>query len=358
MKEIVILISNVSELKNKSNQFILNMIEHFYKSGIRITVFSKSFSKNFPAYIARKHLSTIFFKKSAKDIANTAENADAIIAVDFPMNIIASMSKNILMKKKSGKKIPVVVWYALNFQSHLYFQENRDNKTKLVEKRLLKLDYEHTLNMDLIICGSNKIKERLLYIHKEIKNIEVIQPYFSPYIFINNNKDKDKSIVLFYNKEDSVFKCTAAYAQYIKENDDIYKLKIIGYDKELKDNIRKLSIEQHVEFIDENDNSNIGNIIANSNCMIIHNIKDSFYTQLIAAWHYKTLPIIDSKSSSAEIAADEKNALIYNSKNPISIISKIKKMAENKRTYEMFMPSINDTENTNKILELISSFAQ
>ena len=92
--------------------------------------------------------------------------------------------------------------------------------------------------------------------------------------------------------------------------------------------------------------------------MIIHNIKDSFYTQLIAAWHYKTLPIIDSKSSSAEIATDEKNALIYNSKNPISIISKIKKMAENKRTYEMFMPSINDTENTNKILELISSFAQ
>ena len=119
MKEIVILISNVSELKNKSNQFILNMIEHFYKSGIRITVFSKSFSKNFPAYIARKHLSTIFFTKSAKDIANTAENADAIIAVDFPMNIIASMSENILMKKKSGKKIPVVVWYALNFQSHL-----------------------------------------------------------------------------------------------------------------------------------------------------------------------------------------------------------------------------------------------
>ena len=51
MKEIIILASNIGNIKNKSNQFILNIIEHFYKSGIRVTVFSKSFSKNFPAYM-------------------------------------------------------------------------------------------------------------------------------------------------------------------------------------------------------------------------------------------------------------------------------------------------------------------
>ena len=130
MKEIVILISNAGNTKDKSNQFMLNMIEHFYKSGIRITVFSKSFSKSFPAYIARKHLSSLLLAKSAKDIANISENADAIIAMDFPMNIIASMTKNIFIKKRLNK-IPVIVWYALNFQNHLYFQEKKDNKTKL-----------------------------------------------------------------------------------------------------------------------------------------------------------------------------------------------------------------------------------
>ncbi|EKV56134.1 glycosyltransferase [Brachyspira hampsonii] len=357
MKEIIVLISNASNMKDKSNQFMLNMIEHFYKSSIKITVFSKSFPKNFPAYITRKHLSLLFLKKSAKNIANIAENTDAIIAVDFPMNIAASMAKNILIKKRINK-LPVIVWYALNFQNHLYFHEKKDSKTTLIDKKLMKLDYEHTDNIDIIICGSKKTKERLLYLHKDIKNIEVIQPYFSPYIFINKDKksEKDKSIIIFYNKEDSIFKCTAAYAQYLKESDDIYKLKIIGYDKELKENIHKLSIEEYVEFIDEDDNRKIGKEIETSKCIIIHNIKDSFYTQLIAAWHYKTLPIIDAKSSSAEIASDDKNALIYNSQNPISIISKIKKMTENNKSYELFMSSIDEIQNTDKILKLIYNF--
>ena len=358
MKEIVILISNASNTKDKTNQFMLHTIDYFYKLGIRITVFSKSFPKNFPAYIARKHLSLILFRRSARNIANIAENADAVIAMDFPMNIIASMTKNILLKKKINK-LPIIIWYTLNFQSHLYFQDNRNNKTNLIDKRLLKLDYEHTLNADIIICGSSKTKDKLVYLHKDIKNIEVIQPYFSPYVCLNNNNkvNKEKSIVMFYNGEDTIFKCTAAYAQYLKESDDIYTLNIIGYDKELKENINKLSIGQYVNFIDNNDDSNIASVIEKSYAIIIHNIEDSFYTQLIAAWHYKTLPIIDSKSSSSEIAIDEKNALIYNSKNPISIISKIKKMAENKRTYEIFMPSINEMQNTNEILELINSFS-
>ncbi|WP_300365671.1 glycosyltransferase [Brachyspira sp.] len=356
MKEIIILISNANDIKNKSNQFMLNILDNFYKSGIRITVFSKSFPNNFPAYIARKHLSTFLFNKSAKSIANISENTDAIIAMDFPMNIIASMTKNILIKKRINK-LPVIVWYALNFQNHLYFQENKSKKTNLIDKKLLKLDYEHTPNMDIIICGSSKIKERILYLHNDIKNINVIQPYFSPYILVHNDKkEKEKSIVIFYNKEDSIFKCTAAYAQYLKESNDIYKLKIIGYDKELKENIHKLSIESYVDFIDEDDNNSIANVIETSYAMIIHNIKDSFYTQLIAAWYYKTLPIIDAKSSSAEIVSDNKNALIYDSKNPISIISKIKKMSENKKSYDLFISSIDEMKNTNKILELISSY--
>ncbi|WP_295157929.1 glycosyltransferase [uncultured Brachyspira sp.] len=356
MKEIIILISNANDIKNKSNQFMFNMTDYLYKSGIKVTVFSKSFPKNFPAYITRKHLSSLFFNKEAKNIAKLAENADVVMAVDFPMNIIASITKNILIKKRINK-LPLIVWYALNFQNHLYFEESKYNKTKLTDKRLIKLDYEHTCNIDMIICGSIKIKERLLYLHNDIKNINVIQPYFSPYIFIHNGKkEKDKSIVIFYNKEDSIFKCTAAYAEYLKESDDIYKLKIIGYDKELKENINKLSIEQYVEFADENDNYSIANAIETSNAMIIHNIKDSFYTQLIAAWHYKTLPIIDSKSSSAEIVSDNKNALIYDSKNPISIISKIKKISEHQKSYNIFMPSIDEMQNENKILELISNY--
>ena len=69
------------------------------------------------------------------------------------------------------------------------------------------------------------------------------------------------------------------------------------------------------------------------------------------------MPIIDEKSSSAEISDDGKNALIYNSKNPISIISKIKKMAENKKTYEVFMSSANYNQNSNEILELINNYS-
>ncbi|WP_297278136.1 glycosyltransferase [uncultured Brachyspira sp.] len=358
MKEIIILASNIGNIKNKSNQFILNIIEHFYKSGIRVTVFSKSFSKNFPAYITRKHLSTLLLKKSANDIAKMSENADAIIAVDFPMNIIASMTKNILIKKNRGKA-PIIVWYALKFQNHLYFYDNNIEQNKLTDKVLRKLDYEHTSNIDIIICGSNKVKEKILYLHKNIKNIEVIYPYFSPYIFLNNkqHKEKEKNIIIFYNNEESIFKCTSAYAQYLKESDDVYRLKIVGYNKDIIKNIKKLNIEQYVDFIEEDDNSKIANEIENSKAIIIHDTNDSFYTELVSAWHYKTLPIIDEKSSSAEIADDGKNALIYNSKNPISIISKIKKMAENKKTYEVFMSSANYNQNSNEILELINNYS-
>ena len=358
MKEIIILISNIGNIKNKSNQFILNMIEHFYKSGIRVTVFSKSFSKNFPAYIARKHLSKLLLKKSANNIANAAEKADAIIAVDFPMNIIASMTKNILINKKANK-IPIIIWYALKFQNHLYFYDDNTKKNKLTDKILRKLDYEHTENIDMIICGSNKVKEKILYLHKDIKNIDIIYPYFSPYIFLNNknHKEKEKNIIVFYNNEESIFKCTSAYAQYLKESDDIYRLKIVGYNNDVINNIKKLNIEQYVDFIDEDNDSNIANEIELSKAIIIHDTNDSFYTELLSAWYYKTLPIIDAKSSSAEIAADGKNALIYNSKNPISIISKIKKMAENKKTYEVFMSSASHNQNYNEILELISNYS-
>ena len=358
MKEIIILISNAGDIKNKSNQFILNIIDNFYKSGIKITAFSKSFSKNFPAYIARKHLSTMFFKKSANNIANMAENADAIIAVDFPMNIIASMTKDILMKKKVSK-LPIIVWYTLNFQNHLYFYDDNTNKNNLTDKIIRKLDYESAANMDIIICGSNKTKEKILYLHKDIKNIEVIYPHFSPYIFFNNkqHKEKEKSIIIFSNNEDSIFKCTCAYAEYLKESGEIYRLKIVGPNKDIINNIKKLNIEQYVDFIEEDDNSNIANEIETSKAIIIHDTNDSFYTELVSAWHYKTLPIIDAKSPSAEIATDEKNALIYNSKNPISIISKIKKMAENKKTYEVFMSSANHSQNSNEILKLINNYS-
>lgn len=277
MKEIIILIYNAGDLKDKSNQFMLNIIEYFYKSSIRITVFSKSFPNNFPAYIAKKHLSKLFFKKSAENIADISENAYAIIAIDFPMNIIASMSRNILIKKGLNK-IPIIVWYMLNFQNYLYFKEKKDNKTDIINKRLIKLNYESVSDIDIIICASNNIRDRLLYLHKDIKNIKVIQPYFSPYIFIDNDSyEKNNSIVIFYNKEDSIFKCTAAYAEYLKESVNIYKLKIIGYDKDLKDNISKLDLKEYAEFIDEEDNNlNIANIIKTANAMIIHNIKDSF----------------------------------------------------------------------------------
>ena len=68
--------------------------------------------------------------------------------------------------------------------------------------------------------------------------------------------------------------------------------------------------------------------------------------------------IIDSKTSSAEISIDNKNALIYSSQNPISLYNKLTTLIENKKLYNNLsssienIPSIEDT--ANQILEIIT----
>ena len=343
MKEIIILTSNIT-IKNKTNLFILNLIDLLYKKGLKVTLYSNKFPKTFYGYIAKKHLSLKL--TNIKEIVSQSKNALAIIAIDYPMNIIAYKIKNMFNKMKT--KSPLIIWYSINFQKHIYINNN---------KRKLKEDYKSLSNIDIVLCANEKTKNMLEYIYNN-KTVEIIRPYYSPYIF-NNNSNKENYILTFFNAENTIYKCTSAYCEYInnsiKNNKEIYKLIIVGYNKYLEDNINKLNIKSYVELVDYN--SNIENIISNAYTILIHNIDDPFYIELISAWNNKQIPIIDSKSPSAEISIDNKNTLIYNSQNPISLCNKLTTLIENKKLYNSLVSSIEDIpsieDTINQLLEII-----
>lgn len=344
MKEIIILTSNIT-IKNKTNLFILNLIDLLYKKGLKVTLYSNKFPKTFYGYITKKHLSLKL--PNIKDIVNQSRNAHAIIAIDYPMNIIAYKIKNMFNKMKI--KSPLIIWYSINFQKHIYKNNNR---------RKLKEDYKSISNIDVVLSANEKTKNMLEYIYN-IETIEIVRPYYSPYI-LNNDNNKENYILTFFDAKNSIYKCTAAYCEYInnsiKNNKEIYKLIIVGYNKYLEDNINKLNIKDHVELVDYN--SNIEKIISNAYTILIHNIDDPFYIELISVWNNKQIPIIDSKSPSAEISIDNKNALIYNSQNPISLYNKLITLIEDKKLYNSLtssienIPSIEDS--VNQLLEIIT----
>ena len=348
MKEIIILTSNIT-IKNKTNIFILNLIDLLYKKGLKITLYSNKFPKIFYGYIAKKHLSLKL--TNIKEIVMQSKNAYAIIAIDYPMNIIAYKIKNMFNKMRI--KSPLIIWYSINFQKHIYKNNN---------KKKLKEDYQSISNIDIVLCANERTKDMLEYIYNNnIKLIEIVRPYYLPYISNNNKNIKEKNYILtFFNAENSIYKFTSVYCEYInnsiKNNKNIYKLIIVGYNKYLEDNINKLNIKDYVELADYD--FNIEEIISNAYTILIHNIDDPFYTELISAWDNKIVPIIDSKTSSAEISIDNKNALIYSSQNPISLYNKLTTLIENKKLYNNLsssienIPSIEDT--ANQILEIIT----
>ncbi|MBW5392663.1 glycosyltransferase family 1 protein, partial [Brachyspira pilosicoli] len=92
--------------------------------------------------------------------------------------------------------------------------------------------------------------------------------------------------------------------------------------------------------------------------ILIHNTEDPFYIELISAWHNKIVPIIDSKSPSAEITTDNKNALIYNSQNPISLCNKLITLIEDKELYDSLSSSIENIPSieysANQLIEIIT----
>ena len=346
MKEIIILTSNIT-IKNKTNIFILNLIDLLYKKGVKVTLYSNKFPKTFYGYIAKKHLSLKL--TNIKEIVSQSKNANAIIAIDYPMNIIAYKIKNMFNKMKI--KSPLIIWYSINFQKHIY---QNNNKIKLKE------DYKSLSNIDVVLCANEKTKNMLEYIYND-KEIEIVRPYYSPYINDNINNNKEKNYILtFFNAENSIYKCTSSYCEYInnsrKNNKQIYKLIIVGYNKYLEDNINKLKIRNYVELVDYN--FNIEEIISNAYTILIHNIDDPFYTELISSWNNRTVPIVDSKSSSAEISIDNKNALIYSSQNPISLYNKLITVIENKKLYNSILSSIENIptieDSANQILNIIT----
>ena len=235
MKEVIILTSNIT-INNRTNIFILNLIDLLYKKGLKVTLYSNKFPKTFYGYITKKHLSLKL--PNIKEIVNQSKNALAIIAIDYPMNIIAYKIKNMFNKMKI--KSPLIIWYSINFQKHIY--KNNNNKRKLKE------DYKSISNIDIVLCANEKIKNMLEYIYNNNKTIEIVRPYYSPYISKQNIKNKEKNYILtFFDSKNSIYKCTSAYCEYInnsiKNNKEAYKLIIAGYNKYLEDNINKLKIK-------------------------------------------------------------------------------------------------------------------
>lgn len=364
MKEIAIITLDTKDIKKPSNRFILSIIEELYKNGIRVTIFSKAFSNDFPAYITRKRINPFLLKNSAKIIANQSYDVEAIIAIDFPTNIIASMVKNRLLKK--GKKdIPVIAWYAFEFPSYLYFYDKKYKKVYF-KNMLTKLDMKHTPNMDIIISGCKKIKDNISYIHSQAKNIEVIYPCFSPYIISKAKSVKEEKenyfIIFIRENTDNIFKCIVAYYEYIKQTDvNPYRLKIIGFNPELKKQIEMLKLENHVELIQSQDENNIIKLIEKAYAIIIYDLSDSFNTEFLAAWYYKTLTIIDASNTASEISENNVNAIIYDSQNPISLSNSMKSITNNKELYNSITSSayemlkFNTSQCTQLILKALKS---
>lgn len=354
MKEIIFLVHNIST-DNKTNQFIISLMDELYKKDIKVTIFSKKFYKNFAAYIAKKQLKGKSYKKYAKQILNYIQNQYAIIAIDYPMNIVASLTKKMMIKKKYNNS-PIIISYNINFQDQLY----KNEVFKITNNLNRKLDYQSANYIDIFLASKEKVKNKLLYIHDNIKNnIEIIYPFYSLYTDIKkNNYKKENNFVIFFDDVKSIYRCINAFALYLKEAKEKYSLKIIGECKELHNIIKKLNIDSYVEIINKSDKDKVVEVLEKSKVIIIYDKNDCFCIELILAEYYDMIVVADNKSLVYEIVSkkENNNIVFFNSENSISLSEKLKVISEEVYTKLQSSNITLEVKTSDKILEIIENY--
>ena len=323
MKNIALLASDMKDILNPSICFVLDLIEEMYKNDIKVTVFAKSFPPNFPSNIVRKKINVsnnnLSLKAAAKRIAKELTTVELIVALDFPMNILASMVKNKIIEYR-GSDYPIrTVWYVFSFHFDVY----KKKRNFILNDILVKLDMEHTPNIDFIKTSSKKIEENIRYIHKDIKNIETIYPsYRKTKIVGDDSKKHGYNYFLLFAKNDfdRALKCIIAFSIFIKNSKDVkYRLKIIGYNNSIKQQIDILKIHEHIDLVSDGSYADNDVFIKDAYSVIIHDTNQDFNSIIFSAWYFKSMLIIDKNSTVSELATNRENALVVDTDNPLAL---------------------------------------
>lgn len=336
MKNVAFLISDMKNTLSSAYRFVLDISNEMYKSNIKIIIFSQNFSADIPSYVKRRKINIIRNKVSLKIVSNKIakemDSIDALIAIDFPMNIIASMVKNIVLLKSNGKINIHTVWYLFSFHSYLY---SFNMKANFLNDALINLDIKHTKNIDLVKTSSKKIEEAISFINTDIKSIETIYPSYKNLNTGSENYDNKKYFVLF-GKDDynTTLKCIVSYAMYLKESSNSRcRLKVVGYHSIIKNQISLLKIDKYVEFIQINTYDETKSIIEGALAIIIYDKIKSFDTNIYLAWSTKTVTIVDIENPLSEIVEDKQDAFLIDIKNPLSLINTFIILSSNKELY-------------------------
>lgn len=328
MKNAIFLISDTKNTLKPASRFILDISEEMHKKGIKITIFSQNFATDIPAYIKRRKIKIVKNRMSFKFIVNKIfkelGSDDILIAVDFPMNIIASMVKHkILLKHKYRNEVTLkTIWYVFSFHSSLYFPNKRFH---FFNDILINLDIKHTKNIDLIKTSSKKIEDTISFINADIENIETMYPSYKK-IAVNANSENEKQNKYFvlFSKENyaNTLKCIVSYAKYLQRDiKNVCRLNIVGYNNAIKNQVSLLKIDKYVDFVQVNTYEETKSIIENAFAIIIHDQLESFDMNIYLAWNTKTIVVVDIKNPLSEIVKDKHDAILLDIKNPLSLIN-------------------------------------
>ena len=327
MKNVFFLISDTKNTLKPASRFVLDISEELYKKGVKVTIFSQSFTTEMPAYIKRRKISIVnnivSFKLIANKIFKELSSEDMLVAVDFPMNIIASMVKNkIFLKNKNRNEITLkTIWYVFSFHSFIYAY----NKLNFFNDILINLDIKHTKNIDLIKTSSKKIEDTISFINADIKNIETMYPsYKKVVISANSENEKINKYFVLFSKEDysNTMKCIVSYAKYLEiSTENRYRLSILGYNNAIKNQVSLLKIDKYVDFLQVNTFEETKSLIENAFAIIIHDKLASFDMNIYIAWNTKTIAIVDIHNALSEIVKDKHDAILLDIKNPLSLIN-------------------------------------
>ena len=328
MKNAFFLISDTKNTLKPASKFVLDISEELHKKGVKVTVFSQSFTTDMPAYIKIRKINivnnVVSFKLIANKIFKELSSEDTLIAIDFPMNIIVSMVKNkMFLKNKYSNEITLkTVWYVFSFHSFLYAYNNKFN---FFNDILINLDIKHTKNIDLIKTSSKKIEDTISFINSDIKNIETMYPSYKKVAVSTNaeNEKQNKYFVLF-SKEDYIntIKCIVSYAKYLEvSHENRHRLSIVGSNNSIKNQVSLLKIDKYVDFVQINTFEETKNIIENAFAIIIHDKLASFDMNIYIAWNMKTIAIVDINNALSEIVKDKQDAILLDIKNPLSLIN-------------------------------------
>lgn len=363
MREVSILALEMKDINKSASCFVLNMIEEMYRKDTRVVVFSNNFSNNFPSYITRKKMSITSLRNASRFVAKHAKNSYAIIAIDFPTNIIASMT-SIRLKKKGIS--PYIIWNLFDFHIDAYKQ--RSKRISLFRDKLLKLDLKYSPTIDLITVNSKKIADSMSSIYRKMDNIKVINPGFPRQnsLAVKPNSEKDKYFLVF-NKgnKNTIYKIIVAYLCYVQSNaKNIFRLKIFNSDTLVKNQITTLGLDSYIDIMPSYTTDDYKSAFGNAHSIIIYDKLTSLNIEFFESLSTKTLIIIDKQNALRDFIIDRENGIVVDSENPIALSNVFIDVSNNQamsdtlteNAYDMLEKKFSMSSYTDNIISSINQY--